>query len=68
MNWMHATSTDMVHWKHVSQEPSLMPATPQDCEGVFSGAMVPHGPKGEAGMLTAFYTAVCASKRLKQYF
>lgn len=58
MSWLHATSIDMVHWTHVSKTPSFTPQVPHDCKGVFSGAMVPHGPLGEANMLTAFYTAV----------
>ncbi|PWN35675.1 Arabinanase/levansucrase/invertase [Meira miltonrushii] len=58
MSWLHATSKDMVHWAHVNKTPSFTPQLPHDCKGVFSGAMVPHGPRGEENMLTAFYTAV----------
>lgn len=58
MSWLHATSKDMIHWTHISKSSSFTPQLPHDCEGVFSGAMVPHGPRGESGMLTAFYTAV----------
>lgn len=58
MTWMHATSKNLVHWKHVAPEPSLVPSLPHDQAGIFSGAMLLQGPKGEAGMLTAIYTAV----------
>ena len=55
---MHATSPDLVHWKHVGHDPSLVPMLAHDEQGVFSGCMLTHGPKGEDGVLTAIYTAV----------
>jgi sucrose-6-phosphate hydrolase SacC (GH32 family) len=58
MTWLHATSKNLIHWEHVSAEPSLIPSVPHDQEGIFSGCMLLHGPQGEEGMMTAIYTAV----------
>ncbi|UZJ57385.1 hypothetical protein CBS101457_006705 [Exobasidium rhododendri] len=58
MSWQHATSKNLVHWKHISDEPSLVPSLPHDIEGIFSGCMLTQGPLGEQGVLTAVYTAI----------
>ncbi len=52
MNWAHATSPDMIHWKH---EPIAIPPTPggPDQDGVFSGSAVL-----DNGRPTVIYTAV----------
>lgn len=52
MNWAHATSPDMLHWRH---EPIALSPTPggPDQDGVFSGsAMLDHGKP------TVIYTGV----------
>ncbi|PWN93752.1 Arabinanase/levansucrase/invertase [Acaromyces ingoldii] len=58
MSWMHATSTDLVTWRHVSNEPVIKSSTAYDGEGIFSGGMILHGPNGEKDQMTAVYTAV----------
>lgn len=58
MSWMHATSTDLVTWKHVSDEPVIKPSTSFDGEGIFSGGVLAQGPNGEPDQMTAIYTAV----------
>jgi beta-fructofuranosidase len=52
MNWAHATSPDMIHWKH---EPIALSPTPggPDQDGVFSGSAVL-----DNGKPTMMYTAV----------
>lgn len=60
---MHAVSKDLIHWRHVTEEPALVPSQPHDAEGVFSGVMIPSGPCGEPGLLTAIYTAVRLERR-----
>lgn len=52
MNWAHATSPDMIHWKH---EPIALSPTPggPDRDGVFSGSAVL-----DNGKPTMIYTAV----------
>src|SRR5579859_6384126 len=52
MNWAHATSPDMIHWKH---EPIAISPTPggPDRDGVFSGSAVL-----DNGKPTMIYTAV----------
>ena len=52
MHWAHASSPDMVHWKH---EPVALAPTPGgwDRDGVFSGAVVVDGDTP-----TAIYTGV----------
>jgi beta-fructofuranosidase len=52
MHWAHATSPDMIHWKH---EPVALAPTPggYDRDGVFSGSMVLDGETP-----TAIYTGV----------
>ena len=52
MNWAHATSPDMVHWKH---EPIALSPTPggPDQDGVFSGSAVL-----DHGVPTMIYTGV----------
>ncbi|HZQ94944.1 MAG TPA: glycoside hydrolase family 32 protein [Candidatus Sulfotelmatobacter sp.] len=52
MNWAHATSPDMIHWRH---EPVALSPTPggPDQDGVFSGSAVMH-----QGKPTLLYTGV----------
>jgi beta-fructofuranosidase len=52
MHWAHATSPDMIHWKH---EPVALAPTPRgyDRDGVFSGSTVLDG-----GTPTVIYTGV----------
>lgn len=52
MNWGHATSADMIHWKH---EPVAISPTPggPDQDGVFSGSAVT-----DNGKPTVIYTGV----------
>ena len=52
MHWAHATSADMVHWKH---QPIAIAPTPggYDQDGVFSGCIVMDGL-----LPTAIYTGV----------
>ena len=52
MNWAHASSSDMVHWR---QEPIAISPSPggYDRDGVFSGSAVL-----DAGMPTVIYTGV----------
>src|SRR5579859_3332895 len=52
MNWAHATSADMIHWKH---EPVALSPTPggPDRDGVFSGSAVI-----DRGTPTVIYTGV----------
>jgi beta-fructofuranosidase len=52
MNWAHATSPDMLHWRH---EPVALSPTPggPDQDGVFSGSAVL-----DHGMPTVLYTGV----------
>src|SRR5215471_15719911 len=54
MNWAHATSPDMIHWKH---EPIAISPTPggPDSEGVFSGSAVL-----DNGKPTVIYTGVAS--------
>ncbi|KAK7222520.1 hypothetical protein V2G26_010523 [Clonostachys chloroleuca] len=60
MSWGHATSKDLVTWKHSSNtSPALSPDKVYDKEGVFTGCFIPSGPHGEDGMITLFYTSVC---------
>jgi beta-fructofuranosidase len=49
MTWGHATSRDLVHWRHLPL--ALHPDHPYDRDGVFSGCMVDDG-----GTPTAIYT------------
>lgn len=49
MSWGHASSRDLVHWRHLSV--ALRPEQPYDKDGVFSGCMV-----NAAGTPTAVYT------------
>lgn len=52
MNWGHAVSTDMVHWRHMP--PALSPTHGgPDSEGCFSGSAVVHN-----GVPTFIYTGV----------
>ena len=52
MNWAHAASSDMIHWKH---EPIALSPTPggPDRDGVFSGSAVL-----DNGKPTVIYTGV----------
>jgi beta-fructofuranosidase len=52
MHWAHATSADMIHWRH---EPIALAPTPggPDADGVFSGSAVL-----DNGKPTVIYTAV----------
>jgi beta-fructofuranosidase len=52
MHWAHATSADMIHWRH---EPTALAPTPggPDSDGVFSGSAVL-----DNGKPTVIYTAV----------
>ena len=52
MNWAHATSEDMIHWKHEGIALSPTPGGP-DRDGVFSGSAVL-----DEGKPTVIYTAV----------
>ena len=42
MHWAHATSSDLIHWKH---EPIAISPTPNrpDCDGAFSGSAIVDG-------------------------
>ena len=53
MNWAHATSPDMIHWKH--EAIALSPSAGPDHEGVFSGSAVL-----DDGKPTVIYTGVAA--------
>ena len=57
MHWGHATSPDMVHWRH---EPLAIAPTPDgyDRDGVFSGAIVLDPAGRGPGTPTAIYTGV----------
>jgi beta-fructofuranosidase len=50
MHWGHATSRDMIHWKHLPVAPA--PGGP-DKDGCFSGSAIDH-----AGVPMLFYTGV----------
>jgi beta-fructofuranosidase len=52
MHWAHATSFDLIHWKH---EPIAISPTPNgpDCDGVFSGSAIVDGT-----IPTIIYTGV----------
>jgi beta-fructofuranosidase len=52
MNWAHASSSDMIYWRH---EPIALSPTPRgfDSDGVFSGSAVLDG-----GVPTVIYTGV----------
>lgn len=52
MHWGHASSPDMIHWKHL---PVALAPTPDgpDKDGCFSGSAIDH-----AGVPTLFYTGV----------
>lgn len=52
MHWAHATSPDMIHWRH---EPIALAPTPggPDSDGVFSGSAVP-----DSGTVAVIYTGV----------
>jgi beta-fructofuranosidase len=56
MNWAHATSADLIHWRH---EPIALSPTPggPDQEGVFSGSAVLDG-----NTPTLIYTGVAAPR------
>jgi len=56
MHWAHATSQDMVHWRH---EPIALAPTPNgyDRDGVFSGCTVVQEEKGRL-IPTIIYTGV----------
>jgi beta-fructofuranosidase len=58
MSWYSAVSMDLVTWSAYGPQPALSPDQPYDHEGVFTGLVLPHGPQGEAGMMTAIYTSV----------
>jgi beta-fructofuranosidase len=65
MNWAHASSPDMIHWKH---EPNALSPTPggPDSDGVFSGSAVldrgsdpaKNDPSEDEGTPTVIYTGV----------
>lgn len=59
ISWGHATSSDLVTWELEGTEPVLVPDTTYDCEGVFTGCLVPTGLRGEEGQLSVIYTSVC---------
>ena len=52
MHWGHATSRDMIHWKHLPVALAPTPGGP-DKDGCFSGSAIDH-----AGVPTLFYTGV----------
>ena len=56
MNWAHATSPDMIHWRH---EPIAISPTPNgpDRDGVFSGSAI-LDPSLNHGRPSVIYTAV----------
>ncbi len=43
MHWGHATSTDLIHWKH--EEVALAPSEDYDRDGCFSGSAIEHDGK-----------------------
>lgn len=50
MHWGHASSADLVHWRH---EPiALAPSLPEDADGVWSGSAI----EAPDGRLLVFYT------------
>ena len=59
--WGSASSSDLVHWK-VEKIPSIQPDSPYDCEGVFTGCLIPsNSTKSESrgrDVLTVAYTSV----------
>jgi beta-fructofuranosidase len=59
--WGSASSPDLVHWK-VETTPSILPDSPYDCEGVFTGCHIPLNSKKSKGrrneVLTVAYTSV----------
>jgi beta-fructofuranosidase len=54
--WGTAFSKDMTNWE-VLEKPSLSPETSYDCEGVFTGCLVPQNHPAKAP-LTVAYTSV----------
>ncbi|KAL3470264.1 glycosyl hydrolase [Aspergillus californicus] len=58
ISWGRATSSDLVFWE-VEEQPCLVPATPYDCKGIFTGCFQPTNLDGQQdGTLAYFYTAV----------
>ena len=56
--WGSATSPDLLHW-HLEAQPSLKPETAYDCEGVFTGCLMPPSNRSEEDeILTVAYTSV----------
>ncbi|KAK9893407.1 glycoside hydrolase family 32 protein [Cystobasidium minutum MCA 4210] len=58
MSWFSAASKDLVTWFPYGSQPSLKPDKPYDREGVFTGCVLPRGPRGEKDQMTAIYTSV----------
>ncbi|KAL3459407.1 glycosyl hydrolase [Aspergillus heterothallicus] len=58
ISWGRATSSDLVSWE-VDTEPCLVPSTPYDNKGIFTGCFLPTNLHGqEDGTLIYFYTSV----------
>jgi beta-fructofuranosidase len=56
MHWGHATSTDLIHWKHLPIAIAPTPGT-YDEAGIFSGCAV-----NNEGVPTIIYTATCGTR------
>ncbi|OQE16494.1 hypothetical protein PENFLA_c027G03094 [Penicillium flavigenum] len=56
MSWGHLISEDLIHWTPFTK-PALIPDKPYDCDGVFTGCMVPP-ENSEPGSLKVIYSSV----------
>lgn len=58
MSWYSAVSKDLIKWTPHGQQPALKPDQHYDREGIFTGYILPRGPRGEKNIMTAIYTSV----------
>lgn len=64
ISWGHLTSKDMLRWRRNGTKPVIQASKQTgkdhnyDKEAIFTGCMVPTGPRGEKNQLTAIYTSI----------